>query len=522
MKWMKVASFSVLVVAILCAFAYLFILSVKVMTREGNSHELWKNTYLTKSEWEYTKNKLINIVTAWQELGRESTEYNPNHERVLRATPFLIIDLEAHSLRIEQNGEIYNHHKIELSDKLQWSLGITNPDGNRPLESPVVAQYVFTSKPEQINIHAIGPKNHFNIHFSNSGRGTTSGGGKGGPGTTRYTDVPPDWQDMNSILFSEGSLDEYKTLVNHLQVTSQTQEKPQESFSEEKKEWQEIEPQLYREIEWQMLQDGYELTQIRVTPGPDYHTAHASVHGYKRSVLFAFLGGSRYVGVDLVFEHLEHGIWYAISGADPRFQNRPVPGNQINMEFLITHDPNQLEEEEPWLKQGRKKLSTPDEISTPWSYTLPNKVRIEFIGVCEHPSAGKEWWGPEGQPINDVPFINRKDHFAHITEGRIARVFAYRILFSGNGGQSGGKTLVEGNSGSASFSIRDKYGRQLHSIRGNAYLFDENRETTNMTIYYSYNNSPRYGCTLKNISLIKGKKTEFEIIAAGIDEEENR
>ncbi|HUS71786.1 MAG TPA: NosD domain-containing protein, partial [Sedimentisphaerales bacterium] len=30
---------------------------------------------------------------------------------------------------------------------------------------------------------------------------------------------------------------------------------------------------------------------------------------------------------------------------------------------------------------------------------LPNGVTVELVGVCEHPSEGKQWWGLDGQPI---------------------------------------------------------------------------------------------------------------------------
>jgi|GEM_PF-3476857 len=34
-----------------------------------------------------------------------------------------------------------------------------------------------------------------------------------------------------------------------------------------------------------------------------------------------------------------------------------------------------------------------------FSQTLPNGLTVELVGICTHPSAGKEWWQPEGHPL---------------------------------------------------------------------------------------------------------------------------
>jgi len=36
--------------------------------------------------------------------------------------------------------------------------------------------------------------------------------------------------------------------------------------------------------------------------------------------------------------------------------------------------------------------------------TLPNGVTIELVGVCEHPSEGKQWWQPDGSFIEESPY----------------------------------------------------------------------------------------------------------------------
>ncbi|MEN8127328.1 MAG: M56 family metallopeptidase [Planctomycetota bacterium] len=35
--------------------------------------------------------------------------------------------------------------------------------------------------------------------------------------------------------------------------------------------------------------------------------------------------------------------------------------------------------------------------TTNYTATLPNGVTVELLGICEHPSEGKQWWSPDGQ-----------------------------------------------------------------------------------------------------------------------------
>ncbi|MCK4627471.1 MAG: LamG domain-containing protein, partial [Sedimentisphaerales bacterium] len=37
--------------------------------------------------------------------------------------------------------------------------------------------------------------------------------------------------------------------------------------------------------------------------------------------------------------------------------------------------------------------------------TLPNGVTVELVGVCEHPSKGKQWWRPDGRTMEKIPYV---------------------------------------------------------------------------------------------------------------------
>ena len=36
--------------------------------------------------------------------------------------------------------------------------------------------------------------------------------------------------------------------------------------------------------------------------------------------------------------------------------------------------------------------------------TLPNGVEVELVGICEHPSAGKQWWQPDGMEMKEPEY----------------------------------------------------------------------------------------------------------------------
>jgi beta-lactamase regulating signal transducer with metallopeptidase domain len=60
--------------------------------------------------------------------------------------------------------------------------------------------------------------------------------------------------------------------------------------------------------------------------------------------------------------------------------------------------------------------------------TLPNGVTVELVGVCEHPSTGKQWWKPDGSILEKAPY-EKLDHIVDANEDAKIREFA--IHFSG-------------------------------------------------------------------------------------------
>ena len=58
--------------------------------------------------------------------------------------------------------------------------------------------------------------------------------------------------------------------------------------------------------------------------------------------------------------------------------------------------------------------------------TLPNGVTVELVGVCEYPSAGKQWWRPDGTPFTLPAGIKVEDRISKARVGDNAYQFLFR------------------------------------------------------------------------------------------------
>ena len=71
-------------------------------------------------------------------------------------------------------------------------------------------------------------------------------------------------------------------------------------------------------------------------------------------------------------------------------------------------------------------------VASDYKATLPNGVTVELVGACEHPSQGKKWWLPDGNPTDLVPYDKienpyLKHIFARPDSQRLRREFAVRL-----------------------------------------------------------------------------------------------
>ena len=58
--------------------------------------------------------------------------------------------------------------------------------------------------------------------------------------------------------------------------------------------------------------------------------------------------------------------------------------------------------------------------------TLPNGVTVELVGVCEHPSKGKQWWRPDGSYL-DTPCASLNPKGLNVSKSNIAYELVTRL-----------------------------------------------------------------------------------------------
>lgn len=65
--------------------------------------------------------------------------------------------------------------------------------------------------------------------------------------------------------------------------------------------------------------------------------------------------------------------------------------------------------------------------SSAYQATLPNGVTVTLVGICEQRAQGKQWWRPDGSPINNMSIIT-EDHNSYPAEEP-----AYEIVYQTSG-----------------------------------------------------------------------------------------
>ncbi|GAJ02413.1 unnamed protein product [marine sediment metagenome] len=234
-----------------------------------------------------------------------------------------------------------------------------------------------------------------------------------------------------------------------------------------------VEKSLYGKIERQLLTAGFELRKITIEPGPDFSAGHAEIRGNNHSLLRGIFGGSSSVEAYLEIDHLGNNIWYVKSAVNPR---RPIMSrHRLDLEFLVCSEGDIPKSRKKELTQkGRQKQQSSSVPETKWKAALPNGATVEFIGICENPSVGKQWWGPDGSPLDYVPYINTEPYGRPRADRKIYE-FAWRIKMPT--GSNATTHSLEGSMGSYYRQISDRYGnRIIEGLSTSGYGFDKSRQ----------------------------------------------
>ena len=114
-----------------------------------------------------------------------------------------------------------------------------------------------------------------------------------------------------------------------------------------------------------------------------------------------------------------------------------------------------------------------------FSATLTNGVTIELLGVCEHPSEGKQWWKPDGNALSRAPYLTTGNRTTDEKAGYKYYEFALKLTPT----DASYFWMIPGSGhGSDTGSPRDENGRQIQEIKAYTTNLPEEQKSVNIRI----------------------------------------
>jgi hypothetical protein len=420
----------------------------------------------------------------------------------------LVMDTTRKRIWIESNGHVLPEYDTELPPSMDWRLYRSTPEGT--IELPALGRFRLPPRypgwsflSEQVSL--VGTRGRQEgMHFSFRHDSLGYGSGLWNPRSARLP--PPPQQTAKgtsgvSIIISDA---DYERAKARFPAGESTPVEPA-ALSENRTVWLRAERRLCQQIESHLSSKGLRLERLTLTHAPDFTAAWAELGADYRG-LPRILRGKSSGQVWLKIDYLGNDVWYARSAQNP---DHPVPiPPHLDLEFLIPAT-NKVARRNvaALLTEGRRKQ---DAVPPPskWRLDLPNGASVEFIGVCENPSGGQPWWGPDGSPLGFAPYVNYK-RYGPEWEGRTTYEVAWRLhLPSGSG--KGLSVFFDGRSPPYSPLVYDRYGDLVRDgLEANGYVCDKSRTKTTFQVKVQVNSGEIAWATFKNVSLVRGKDQGF-------------
>ncbi len=434
------------------------------------------------------------------------------------ASVYLVIDTAKKAMWVESDGRIQEESYTDLPSTLDWTVHRSSPEG--PSELAPLSRFRLPANPMQRRflpeaVWLAGTRGkQESMYFQFSSTAGSCGYAKG-----PWSIQSIRWPSSSKQTVQDGS---YESII----VSDADYEKTRAQFSasrsapvepaelrENKAAWRRAEKQLYQEIERQIRARGLQLWYLSLNHRPDYTAAFARLGAGYGGVRWILYGRSSVTQEWLRIDYLGNDLWYARNAQQPQ-RLTPIPPH-LNLEFLVSVAGKVPKEHlADLLMEGRRRQQKDVQPSSKWQATLSNGAIVELVGVCENPSANKPWWGPDGSPLDDAPYMNYEQY--EFPPGDRAMEIAWRA-YAPQGGTCRTQRLLEEDSGSYYRQIDDPDGNP-EGLEANAYAFDKSRTQTTLKIGVQVDSGPFVWTTFKNISLVPGKDSGFEIDAA--DEQE--
>ena len=489
----------------------------------------WGRGKLMASEEAYYEVRIPEIANAWVAMAN-AAEHGP--EGLLREpyATFLVIDTGRCEIWIEHAGQVLEEYRSDLPQQMTWDLHHDLRDSTKPLGPLVRLKFRGTHPDRQFPeiIRLMGQHGNeslvfrFTCDFQGiehvSSQGSHSTGGKVPERQRRGVAY------YDSILVGDAEYEKSRLAwAKASQGTTSNPESPKTRVDQNEAAWARVRKKLYQAIEDQVESQGQglHLRQLRVKPSPDYSTALADLQANNGAVR-SILGLHRFyrsisVGAYLFIDCLGDDVWYARITPNPAHPARPGRSENrladLPLEFLVSAGPPvPSAARQAWIEKGRARQKEP---SSPWTAELPNGAVVEFLGICENPSAGKQWWGPDGRLLDLAPCFNPLPCIWHGNPPTYE--FVWRIRGPDN-------TQVLPTKSSLAGAVAppvpyaaacNRYGvsqlEQSLDVQAAICAFEKPREKTDLTLDLPPTGLTSCSIRLKNISLIPGKDQGFEI-----------
>jgi len=506
----------------------------------------WGRGSLRVSERAYYLCKKDEIVEKWRDLTRE-LGYELQKDTARRFVQpyhlYLAVDADKKMIWIENNGAVLSSYCLRLPRRMTWDVFHSDsPDSSAKLARLVRLQLRGANgarwQRERINLvgrDETGRELRIAVHqtrWPEDSREGNDGQKKMQPGQES------DLEYYESVVVSDA---EYKANQRLLADTAGADqwtgvEEPS-VLKDNRAAWLKVEKALYQAIEKRVLEAGLELERVEVACGSEFTAGHAIwganrssfIRYYVRRVLSRSTRRVSYIRGYFKIDRVGDGLWYVKSASHERYTR----GGEPMLEFLVsTAGRISRRQRQGWLKEARNKAELTSVPVSPWRASLPNGATVEFVGLCENPSVGRQWWGPDGSALGYAP---------HYTTGVAPAGESYEKAYelvwrvhwpeAPDAKRYDCEGLVEGPTRYYTRGVFDRYGERLrrspagtrtrrsattlHSPEGGWYangcIFMDDCRNTTLRLGVQVGEQGYQWVSFKNISLLPGEDYGFRI-----------
>jgi len=155
---------------------------------------------------------------------------------------------------------------------------------------------------------------------------------------------------------------------------------------------------------------------------------------------------------------------------------------------------------------------TDDRVEKQFTAILPNGATVELIGMCEYPSADKQWWQPDGSLLVNPPYDESNINILSFVEPNTIPIeFAFRL--SGNLGEPAWEARVKGDEQAFVWwtGRRAKDGEFLTDIKSIGMFVKSDQRTLDLRLGFSFADRPYEWVDFKNISVKPNSKPDVQV-----------